>query len=154
MFWTGAALAQERAASDPKVQVEQLQQLRKEVDELRSRLVDAEARAAQSEQLLDQLGQLNEQVTALRTRLGEALAQADQRALERRAAIETVVAVQQQLISGDTTDATARLAAAEQILPPLARARVEAARHAIENRDLANARWYLFLAAYEAQEGR
>ena len=63
-------------------------------------------------------------------------------------------AVDQQLLTGDTSQVMQALSGMEGSLGPAARQNLEQARQALNNSDLANARLFLSRAAYEAQHGR
>jgi hypothetical protein len=151
----GTAPAEERkAAPPPDPRTQQIEQLRRELDDLRALVTTLEAQAAQNEQLVNQVTALNEQMAALRTQIADAQAAAAERAAQVDASVATLIGIQQQLVFGDTTEVDDSLRAAESALGAVARSHIEAARNALTNKDAANARWYLSQAIYEAQQQR
>jgi DNA repair exonuclease SbcCD ATPase subunit len=121
------ALEQDRAARAQTAQ--QLQQLAQEVQQIRQQIADAEARRLAEEQ--------------------------DRQA--RRAGVQSAVdglyAAQQRLMAGDSS-IEAELDRAQATFTGQALRNLEAARGALQNRDLARARGYLAAAISEAQAGR
>ena len=65
-----------------------------------------------------------------------------------------LLTLQQQLTTGDIGKADGLLSSASTALSPVARSEIDAARTAIANNDIANARWHLWQAISDAQSSR
>jgi TolA-binding protein len=121
------ALEQERAHAQQVSQ--QLQQLTLEVQQIRQQIVDAEGRR-----------QLEEQ-------------QREERQALVQSGLDSLYTAQQRLAAGDAS-IESELARAQAAFTGQAQRDVEAARMAVQNRDLARARAMLSAAIFHAQAGR
>lgn len=129
-----------------KIQVQQLKAAQaardRELQELKEQVRAESQRRAQADERAAQLAQ------------DEAKSQAEERdriARSRQAAVD-LAALDGQLAGGNANVESA-LRTAETALGPSARAYLQAARRALANNDLANARVYLYLATLDAQRG-
>jgi len=142
------------ASTEPDLQAQRIEEMQREMELLRAQVATLQAQAAQTEVLVSEANQINQQLAGLRDELAAAQAEAAQRAADVDYAIATLIAVQQELMFGDTPDMDWRLADASAILGAPARDHIEWARTALANKDGANARWFLAEAVWAAQRQR
>jgi multidrug resistance efflux pump len=142
---TDAALAQ---------QSQRIDQLTRELQDLRAQLALAAAQAEQNEQMLARLDQLNAQVAGVQQQIVDARVQQQQRVADVNQAIAEIIDCDEQLIYGDETNVDARLAHAASVLDPPASQDVQAARGMLANRDIANTRLALFQALDDARRAQ
>lgn len=137
-----------------------VEQLRREVRELSSRTAALEQEAARGRAQQQQLQQISADLAALRQQLAQG--QQQQQAAQEQAAaqrddtqraISGLLSVQDALAGGNL-DVDAALSEAMGSLPPQAQRELAAARDAIRNRDLYNARAHVAQALSIAQQGR
>ena len=136
----------------------EVDQLRRDVSDLKSRTASIERQAAQVETITGQLETLSKQITDLQGQLTETEGrrlESERRALEKKERADQIVAslgvAQQHLASGSTANVAAALAVAESTFTGTALANIQSARAALANSDLGSARVWLGLAIIEAQ---
>jgi len=134
--------------------------LHRELQQLRARLEALEQERAQAQQNAQQLQQLVQEVQQLRQRIADAEAQrqvAEQERETRRASVQSAVdalyTAQQRLAGGNGSIET-ELEQAQSAFTGQAQRDIEAARAALRNRDLSAARALLSAAISDAQAGR
>lgn len=132
----------------------------RQLAELRARIDSMERQLQQVQQQGQQLQDLNAQMRELRQQIAdtEARRQAEQqrqaaRQQEVQSAIEGLYQAQRAL-AGGSSDVAAALEAAQASFSGQAQRDVQAARMALQNRDLSAARAYLSSAIWNAQAGR
>jgi len=132
----------------------------RELQQLRARLEALEQERAQAQQNAQQLQQLVQEVQQLRQRIADAEAQrqvAEQERETRRASVQSAVdalyTAQQRLAGGNGSIET-ELEQAQSAFTGQAQRDIEAARAALRNRDLSAARALLSAAISDAQAGR
>lgn len=113
-----------------------------------------EQKLEQQNQKLDSAVRELEQLRAQEAAHQQAEQQRHARVEAQRQAATQMGHIDQQLLTGDTSQVMQQLSAVEPSLGPQARMYVEAARQALANSDVAMARQYLTRAAAEAQLGR
>ncbi len=113
-----------------------------------------EQKLEQQNQKLDSAVKELEQIRAQEAAHQQAEQQRHARVEAQKQAARQMGDIDQQLLTGDTSQVLQQLSAVETSLGPQARMYVEAARQALANSDLAMARQYLTRAAAEAQFGR
>jgi hypothetical protein len=135
-------------------------EVRREIQQLRARLEALEQERARSQQTASQLQQLTQEVQQLRQQIAEAETQrqaAEQQREARRAEVQSAVdalyGAQQRLMSGDSS-IEAELDRAQATFTGQAQRDIQAARLALQNRDLSRARALLSSAISAAQAGR
>jgi uncharacterized membrane-anchored protein YhcB (DUF1043 family) len=135
-------------------------EVRRELQALRARIDALEQERLRTQQTAEMLQQLNGQVQQMRQQLADAearrVAEEQQRETQRanlQVAVDTLASAQQRLISGDYS-IDAELDRAQATLTGQAQQDVQAARAAVQNRDLARARALLNAAILDAQAGR
>lgn len=139
---------------------ERADSLRREVSDLQARTAALERDALRARRQEQQLQQLTEQLAALRQQLAqgqqqqaEAQAQAQAGRDNAQQAISSLLSVQGALAGGNL-DVDAALAEAQALAPPQAQRDLAAARDAVHNQDLYNARAQVAQAIADAQQGR
>ena len=139
---------------------DELESLRREVAALQARTAALEREASRSrgqeqvvQQLSGQLAALRQQLTQGQQQQVDAQQQEQGRRSDVQAAISGLQGVQSAL-AGGSLDVDAALAEAQESLPPQAQRDLAAARDAIRNRDVYNARAYVAQAIADAQQGR
>ena len=132
----------------------------RELQQLRARLEALEQERAQAQQNAQQLQQLVQEVRQLRQQIADAEAQrqaAEQERESRRASVQSAVdalyTAQQRLAGGNGSIET-ELEQAQSAFTGQAQRDIEAARAALRNRDLSAARALLSAAISDAQAGR
>lgn len=139
---------------------DEVETLRRSVAELQARTATLEREASRGRRQEQLLQQLSDQMAALRQQLaqgqqqqsdGQQQAQAQRDDAQR--AISGLYGVQSALASGDL-NVDAALAEAQGSLPPQAQRDLAAARDALRNHDLYNARTQVAQAIADAQQGR
>jgi len=132
----------------------------RELQQLRARLEALEQERTQAQQVSQQLQQLTLEVQQIRQQIADAEArrQAEEQQREERQALvqsglDALYAAQQRLAAGDPS-IESELARAQAAFTGQAQRDVEAARMAVQNRDLARARAMLSAAIFHAQVGR
>ncbi len=140
--------------------VEEVQTLRRELAALQARTATLEREASRSRKQEQLLQQLSDQMAALRQQLAQGQQQqadVQQQAQAQRddaqQAITSLSGVQSALAGGNL-DVDAALAEAQGSLPPQAQRDLAAARDALRNHDLYNARAQVAQAIADAQQGR
>jgi hypothetical protein len=136
-------------------------EVHRELQQLRTRLDLLEQdRAARAQQAVQQLQQLTQEVQQIRQQIADAEARRvaeEQDRQSRRAAVQSSVdalyVAQQRLMAGDSS-IEAELDRAQATFTGQALRNLQAARAALQNRDLARARGFLAAAISEAQAGR
>lgn len=138
----------------------EVERLKREVTELRARVVDLEQKQAKAAAAADDVERLKKELDALKGQVSQLSQAEDQRssaettAAERRAAMSAATtnlnAVLTQLSSGNTRGIEPSLQYAEATFTGTAQRLVQLARQALAQGDLANARTYLSLALAEA----
>lgn len=132
------------------------------LEELKKRVLEAEARAAEQGRQLDALSKrfdsLSEQLEAFKREVTERETErrdSERRQAEQKQRLESstrqLISLDQQLASGATGGAVEQLRAAEATYTGAALQYVQAARTALANGDVANARRLLGLAVLETQ---
>jgi hypothetical protein len=137
----------------------EVERLKREVTELRARVVDLEQRQARASAAADDVERLRKEFDGLKGQVSKLQEADDQRssaeasAAERRAAMTAAAtnlgAVLSQLSSGNTRGIEPSLQYAEATFTGAAQRLVQLARQALAQGDLANARTYLALALAE-----
>ena len=147
-------------ASEPVSNAE-LDRLRKRVAELEARTTELERQAKQLDALTKKLDQTNDDLAAFKKEVNEredARRESERRVVEQKQRFEAVtkslVTVDQQLSTGSTASVNEALRAAEATYTGTALQYVQAARASLANGDLNTARKYLLLAVLEAQATR
>lgn len=155
-----APLAVKPAVTEPSPGLE-LERLRKRVTELEARATELERQVRQVDALSKKVDQTNDDLAAFKKEVNEredARREAERRVAEQKQRYEAVsrslVTVDQQLSTGATANVNEALRAAEGTYTGTALQYVQAARASLANGDLATARKYLMLAAFEAQATR
>lgn len=134
--------------------------LHRELQQLRTRLEALEQERAQAQQNAQQLQQLVQEVQQLRQQIADAEAQrqaAEEEREDRRASVQSGVDalyVAQQRLAGGNSSIEAELDKAQSSFTGQAQRDIEAARAALRNRDLSAARALLSAAISDAQAGR
>jgi len=135
-------------------------EVHRELQTLRARIEILEQERAQSQMTAQQLQQLTLEVQQIRQQLADAqarrVADEQQRQAQEDAVqsgVDTLVAAQQRLASGDAS-IDAELDRAQASFSGQALRDVQAAREALRNKDLAQARLLLSAAIADAQAGR
>jgi TolA-binding protein len=138
----------------------EVEQLRRDVVDLKSRTVQLERQSAQAEVMSQQLSKLSKQISELQGQLSETenrRAESERRAIEKRerseAAIASLGGALQQLANGNGNVGPA-IGYAESTFTGTALSNVQAAKAALANNDLGSARVWLNLAIAEAQANR
>jgi hypothetical protein len=132
----------------------------RELSALRLRVDALERERAQLQQQSQQLSQVVQELQDLRAQLaqGEQRKEADaQQQAARRDALQAGISSLQQAqyaLAGGDSAVDDQLAQAQGSFPPQAQKDIEAARTALRNRDLSQARAYLSAAIADAQQGR
>jgi hypothetical protein len=140
------------ARTDPPVE-----EFRREVEDLRARTSLLEKQVAQQREQQKQLEKISRQLDELRSQITDAekrRQEAERLAAERRAQFDRVVArllAAQQALAAGSSDVDEAIKEAEASLSGQARRDVEAARDAVRNHDLFNARLFLQQAVIDAQ---
>jgi len=134
--------------------------VQRELQQLRARLDALEQERAHAQQVSQQLQQLTQEVQQIRQQIADAEARRqleEQQREERQALVQSgldaLYAAQQRLAAGDSS-IEAELSRAQAAFTGQAQRDVEAARAALQNRDLARARAMLSAAIFHAQVGR
>jgi len=155
-----APVAVRSVVTEPPSNLE-LERLRKRVAELEARATELERQARQVEALSKKVEQTNDDLAAFKKEVNEredARRETERRAVEQKQRYEAVsrslVTVDQQLSTGTTTNVNEALRAAEATYTGAALQYVQAARASFGSGDLATVRKYLLLAAFEAQATR
>ncbi len=132
----------------------------RELQQLRARLDALEQERAHAQQVSQQLQQLTLEVQQIRQQIADAEArrQLEEQQREERqglvqSGLDALYAAQQRLAAGDAS-IESELARAQGAFTGQAQRDVEAARMAVQNRDLARARAMLSAAIFHAQVGR
>jgi TolA-binding protein len=131
-----------------------------ELQALRARLDALEQELVRSRETAQQLQQLTSEVQQLRQQISDAEAQrqaAEQQREAQRAAMQSAVSAlyaAQQRLQGGNASIEAELQQAQAAFTGQAQRDVQAARAALQNRDLAGARALLSAAISDAQAGR
>jgi hypothetical protein len=134
-----------------------------QIEELRGRISVLEQQATAAQQQAQEMRAMNEQLQALRQQLADADARRQQeQADEQRhrqavqSAMSSLAGVQQQLLYGNSSDASVdqALDQAQSTFTGQAQRDVQAARMALRNNDVSAARAYLSTAMQDAQAGR
>lgn len=135
-------------------------EVHRELQALRARIDALEQERARAQQTAEALQQLNSQVQLMRQQLADAearrVAEEQQREAQRanvQAAVDALASAQQRLMTGDY-GIDAELDRAQATFTGQAQRDVQAARVALQNRDLARARAFLNAAILDAQAGR
>lgn len=135
-------------------------EVQRELQALRSRIDALEQERQRSQQTSQQLQQLNTEMQLMRQQMADAEArrQADEQQREARranvqAATDALAYAHQRLVGGDSA-IEADLDRAQAVFSGQALRDVQAARAALQNRDLARARTLLQAAISDAQAGR
>ena len=137
-----------------------LDDLHRELQQLRTRLEALEQERAQAQQNAQQLQQLVQEVQQLRRQIADAEAQrqaAEQEREGRRASVQSAVDAlytAQQRLAGGNSSIEAELDKAQSTFTGQAQRDIEAARAALRSRDLSAARALLSAAISDAQAGR
>jgi hypothetical protein len=153
---TGETPADAGPPADGRAQ--QVEKLDQQISELRSRTAALEAQLARSQGQAAQLQQLNDQMGELRAMLAaeaQRRAQAEQAQAAQRQQVQEAISSllsAQQLLAAGSSDVSAALNQAEATFEGVARRDVAAARQALQNRDLAGARYFLGAAVAHAQQ--
>jgi septal ring factor EnvC (AmiA/AmiB activator) len=152
-----APVAARPVATEPSTGLE-LERLRKRVTELEARTTDLERQVKQVEALSKKVEQTNDDLAAFKKEVNEredARRESERRVVEQKQRFEAVtrslVTVDQQLSTGSTASVNEALRAAEATYTGPALQYVQAARTSLANGDLNTARKYLLLAVLEAQ---
>ena len=139
----------------------ELERLRKRVTELEARATELERQVKQVEALSKKVDQTNDDLAAFKKEVNEredARRESERRVVEQKqrfeAATRSLVTVDQQLSTGSTGSVNEALRAAEATYTGTALQYVQAARASLANGDLNTARRYLLLAVLEAQAAR
>jgi len=134
--------------------------VQRELQQLRARLDALEQERAHAQQVSQQLQQLTLEVQQIRQQIADAEArrQLEEQQREERegvvqSGLDAVYGAQQRLAAGDWS-IEAELSRAQAAFTGQAQRDVEAARMAVQNRDLARARAMLSAAIFHAQVGR
>ncbi len=146
-------------AAKAAAQQAELDQMREQVTALRERTAVLEDRLARVDGVTTQLGQLIRQVEGLRADVADAASsrederhQAQQHAADVHDAINGLMWAESQLSTG-TTDIGSQLDRAQGVLTtPQAAFDLQSARAALANKDLLNARLYLYQAIVDSQQ--
>jgi len=144
-------------AREPSLSVQQLQ---REVADLRARTGLLEQQIAVNQQQTEVLQQMSQQLADLRRQMAGAedrRDEAQQKGARQKQVSEEAIAglvSAQKVLAGGNYDVSEALDAAELALTPQAQRDLGAARYAIQNRDLSAARNYLQAAISDAQAGR
>jgi len=132
----------------------------RELQQLRARLDALEQERSQAQQVSQQLQQLTLDVQQIRQQIADAEArrqleeqQREERQTLVQSGLDAVYAAQQRLAAGDPS-IESELSRAQATFTGQAQRDVEAARMAVQNRDLARARALLNAAILHAQAGR
>ena len=127
----------------------------RELQQLRSRLEALEQERGQAQQVSQQLQQLTLELQQVRQQIADAEArrQLEDRQVLVQSGLDALYAAQQRLAGGDPS-IESELARAQAAFTGQAQRDVEAARMAVQNRDLARARAMLSAAIFHAQAGR
>jgi len=132
----------------------------RELQQLRARLDALEQERAHAQQVSQQLQQLTLEVQQIRQQIADAEArrQLEEQQREERqglvqSGLDALYAAQQRLAAGDAS-IDSELSRAQAAFTGQAQRDVEAARMAVQNRDLARARAMLSAAIFHAQVGR
>lgn len=135
-------------------------EVHRELQQLRARLEALEQDRAARAQTAQQLQQLSQELQQIRQQMADAEARRlaeEQERQTRRAAVQSAVdglyAAQQRLMAGDSS-IEAELDRAQSTFTGQALRDIEAARAALQNRDLSRARAFLAAAISDAQAGR
>ena len=137
-----------------------VQELQREIADLRTRTGTLEKQIAATQQQTEVLQQMSQQLADLRGQMAGAedrRDEAQQRTLLQRQQSEDAIAglvSAQSVLAGGGSDVSFAIDAADQSLTPQARRDLGAARSAIQNHDLSAARTYLQSAIADAQAGR
>ena len=137
-----------------------LQAVRRQLTELQSRTATLEYEAQRNRNQERLLQQLSDQVAGLRQQIAQGQQQqadTQQQAATQREDTERAVSSLsgiQGSLAGGNLDVDAALAEAQGLLPPQAQRDLQAAREAVRNRDLYNARAHVAQAIANAQQGR
>lgn len=144
----------------PHPVIAEVDQLRRDVVDLKTRAALLERQASQAEAMSAQLDKLSRQITSLQTQLSDTenrRTEKERQVAERRAQSEQAVAslgaAQQQLATGNG-NVGAALNYAESTLTGNALANIQAAKASLANGDLGSARIWIGLAIAEAQTPR
>jgi TolA-binding protein len=132
----------------------------RELQQLRARLDALEQERAQAQQVSQQLQQLSQEVQHVRQQIADAEGrrqleeqQREERLAQVQSGLDSLYVAQQRLAAGDPS-IDSELARAQAAFTGQAQRDVEAARVAVQNRDLARARAMLSAAIFHAQVGR
>jgi chromosome segregation ATPase len=138
----------------------EVETLRRQVSELQARTSMLEQQASRGryqeqllQQLSDQMAALRQQMAAGQQQRADAQQQAQTQREDAQAAISGLTSVQSALAGGNL-DVDAALAEAQGSMPPQAQRDLAAARDALRNHDLYNARAQVAQAIADAQQGR
>jgi len=136
----------------------ELERLRKRVAELEARATELERQTKQLDALSRKLDQTNDDLAAFKKEVNareDARRESERRVAEQKqryeAASRSLVTLDEQLSRGSTTSVNEALRAAEAAYTGTALQYVQSARASLANGDLATARKYLLLAVLEAQ---
>jgi len=148
----------EAAAKGPSTA--EVEQLRRDMADMKARTAQLERQTAQAEAMSQQLSKLSRQISELQGQMSETenrRADSERRAVEKKERAESAVVslngALQQLATGNS-NVGAALNYAETTFTGSALANVQAARQALSNGDLGSARVWLNLAIAEAQANR
>lgn len=147
-----AGRAERAADADAGTQDDEVRRLRERVARL-----EQELQRARPDAQTQELERLNQQVASLRDQLAQEQARrqqeelaAQQAKVREQDATSALAAAQQQLATGDYR-ALENLESVSGSLPPPVQSAVQSARTAVQNRDLAAARYWLSVALAEEQ---
>jgi hypothetical protein len=134
--------------------------VRRELQQLRARLEALEQERAHAQQISQQLQQVTQEVQQVRQQIADAEArrqleeqQREERQIQVQSGLDSLYVAQQRLAAGDS-NIESELARAQAAFTGQAQRDVEAARMAVQNRDLARARAMLSAAIFHAQTWR
>ena len=131
-----------------------------ELQQLRSRVDALERERAVLEEQTQQLSRITQQLQQLRAQLADAEAARQDEARQQSARREQLqggvnaLYAAQNMLAGGNFSVEDQLSQAQGSFPPQAQRDIEAARAAIQNRDLSQARTYLNAAISDAQQGK
>lgn len=131
-----------------------------ELMQLRARVDALERERAQMQQQSQQLADIARQLQEIRSQIADAESQrqaAERQQAARREQLQSGVSAlyqAQSMLAGGNASIDDQLAQARGAFPPQAQRDIDAARTALQNRDLSAARAYLSAAISDAQQGR
>ena len=147
----GGGVSQRDAGPDPVQQ--EMQQLRARIDALEQERAQTRQNAQKLDQLVQELQQLRQQVADAEARRQASEEQQQAQRASVQIAVDALYAAQQRLAGGNYAIET-ELDQAQRSFTGQAQRDVQAARAALQNRDLAAARALLSAAISDAQAGR